>query len=135
METTAIGNRIRELRNHYNLGVKEFASRCGLSHVAVFHFEGGKTQNPQKGSLNKIIHTYGTTTEWLLRGNGEMLPGGVKNFYDTEDQEQNLLWKEEAYQELKNKNALLEKEVERLWQMMEHFTGSVRKPDLKVSGY
>ncbi|MBX3163760.1 MAG: helix-turn-helix transcriptional regulator [Bacteroidetes bacterium] len=134
METT-IANRIKELRNCYNMGVKEFANRCGLSHVAVFHFEGGKTQRPHRASLNKIISTYGTTAEWLLHGQGDMLPNGARNFYAVSEIEANGFWKDEAYQELKHKNTLLEKEVERLWRMMNHFTGNGMKTDLKVSGY
>jgi hypothetical protein len=31
-------------------------------------------------------------------------------------------WKEDAYLEIKSKNAILEKEIERLWQMLSHFT-------------
>ena len=124
MEKT-IGHRIKELRAHYNLGVKEFAIRCGLSHVAIFHFESGKTFRPQKSSLNRIAGSYGTTVDWLLYGHGEMLPNGAKELY-VQEPESDGFWKDEAYMEIKNRNAMLEKEVERLWQMVTHFTTGVK---------
>jgi hypothetical protein len=40
------------------------------------------------------------------------------------------LWKDEAYFEVKSKNALLEKELERLWQMVQHLTGGA-KPNFR----
>lgn len=128
MEKT-IGQRIKELRLHYNLGVKEFAMRCGLSHVAIFHFESGKTFRPQKASLNRIVKTYGTSIEWLLHGNCDMLPNGMKELY-TQEAENEGFWKDEAYLEIKSKNAMLEKEIERLWQMINHFTSGM-KPNLQ----
>jgi len=124
MEKT-IGIRIKELRTHYNLGVKEFALRCGLSHVAIFHFESGKTFRPQKASLSRIVNTYGTSIDWLLYGHNDMLPNGTKELYSREE-ESDGFWKDEAYLEIKSKNAMLEKEIERLWQMIGHFTNGVR---------
>lgn len=118
-----LSHRIKELRSHYNMGIKEFGVRCGLSHVAIFHLENGRTVKPQKSSLQRIISVFGTTNEWMLHGIGEMLPNGIK---DLEVEKDGVgYWKDEAYQELKSKNLLLEKEVERLWQMISHFTNGM----------
>jgi transcriptional regulator with XRE-family HTH domain len=123
----SIGERIRSLRNHYNLSVKEFAAKCGLSHVAIFHLESGKTSKPHRGSLQRIASMFGTTADWLMYGKNDMLPNGEKEIYG--DINGDHFWKEEAYQEIKNRNLILEKEIERLWEMIGHFTtGS--KPDL-----
>ena len=130
MEKT-VGLRIKELRAHYNIGVKEFGTRCDLSHVAVFHFENGRTTRPHKSSLQRIASAYGTTIEWLLFGTGEMLPNGKKDLSDDENNF-DAYWKDEAYTELKSKNMLLEKEVDRLWQMVSHFT-SGEKPNFQKS--
>ncbi len=130
MEKT-VGLRIKELRAHYNIGVKEFGTRCDLSHVAVFHFENGRTTRPHKSSLQRIANAYGTTMEWLVYGNGEMLPNGKKDLSE-EDTDYDAYWKDEAYTELKSKNLLLEKEVDRLWQMVSHFT-SGEKPNFQKS--
>ena len=120
-----LAHRIKELRSHYNMGIKEFGVRCGLSHVAIFHLENGRTSKPQKSSLQRIIAVFGTTQEWMLYGIGEMLPNGLKDM-DIVQKDANEYWKEEAYVELKNKNQLLEKEVERLWQMVTHITGGIK---------
>jgi transcriptional regulator with XRE-family HTH domain len=116
--------RIKELRNHYNLGVKDFARKAGLSHAAIFNLENGKTNKPHKSSIQRIASVYGSTSEWLLYGNDEMLPNGRREFMQHEDN-----WKEEAYQEVKRKNVMLEKEIERLWEMIGHFASGT-KPDL-----
>ncbi|MDI1354299.1 MAG: helix-turn-helix transcriptional regulator [bacterium] len=116
-----LGSRIKELRSHYNLSVKEFATRCGLSHVAIFHLESGRTLKPHRSSLQRIASIFGTTTDWLLFGRNEMLPQGDKEIY-TENNSLDSFWKDEAYLEIKSKNVMLEKEVERLWQMLSHFT-------------
>lgn len=116
-----IGYRIRELRTHYNLSVKEFAAKCGLSHVAIFHLENGRTLKPHRSSMQRMATVFGTTGDWLLYGKSEMLPNGIKEIYADENANDNL-WKEEAYLELKSKNVILEKEIERLWQILSHFT-------------
>lgn len=116
-----IFKRIKELRLHYNLGMKEFSSKCGLSHVAIFHLESGKTLKPHRSSMVRMANVFGTTVEWILFGTGEMLPNGTKEIYG-EEQNMEGYWKDEAYQEIKSKNVMLEKEVERLWQMIHHFT-------------
>jgi transcriptional regulator with XRE-family HTH domain len=115
-------NRIKKLRTYYQLGIKEFGLRCGLSHVAIFQLENGKTKKPQNSSLQKIVESYGTTHEWLRYGIGNMLPNGRKVLNEAALKQENVTWKNEAYLELKNKNELLEKEVERLWQMVNHLT-------------
>lgn len=120
-----IGLRIKELRTHYNLSVKEFAVKCGLSHVAIFHLENGKTLKPHRSSLQRMASIFGTTADWLLFGKNDMLPNGTKEIY-AENNEQEHFWKEEAYLEIKSKNLMLEKEIERLWQMLSHFTAGTK---------
>lgn len=124
----SLGQRIKDLRTHYNLSVKEFAVKCGLSHVAIFHLENGKTIKPHRSSLQRIAAIFGTTSDWLLFGKNEMLPNGDKEIYAEEQQDS--FWKDEAYLEIKSKNVMLEKEIERLWQMMSHFTSGA-KPDFQ----
>ncbi len=120
-----LSHRIKELRSYYNMGIKEFGLRCGLSHVAIFHLENGRTLKPQKSSLQRIINVFGTTNEWVLHGIGDMLPNGIKDLDATEKEADNF-WKDEAYLELKSKNMLLEREVDRLWQMVNHFTTGMK---------
>jgi transcriptional regulator with XRE-family HTH domain len=125
--SNSLGERIRQLRQHYHLGVKEFASMCSLSHVAVFQMENGRTAKPHKSSMHRIARVFGTSVDWLLFGKNEMLPNGTRDIYSSETDSQ---WKEEAYLEIKNRNVYLEREVERLWQIIGHFTVG-NKPELK----
>jgi transcriptional regulator with XRE-family HTH domain len=114
-----IGMRIKALRNAYNLGLKDFAAYCGLSHVAIFHLENGRTAKPHRSSLQRIATHYGTTTNWLLYGEDTMLPNG-KASLDINYQIENNDWKESAFEELKNTNRILEQENERLWQLIQN---------------
>lgn len=117
----SVAKRVKQLRSHYNLSVKEFAVKCGLSHVAIFHLESGKTLKPHRGSLQRMALVFGTSSDWILYGINEMLPNGTVQIY-VDENENTSSWKDEAIQEIKNKNIFLEKEVERLWQMVGHFT-------------
>jgi transcriptional regulator with XRE-family HTH domain len=127
MENT-IALRIRQLRTHYNLSVKEFASRCNLSHVAIFHLENGRTLKPHKSSMQRVANVYGSSVDWILYGKNEMLPNGTKELTEGEVSD---FWKDEAFLELKSRNAILEKEIERLWQMISHFTNG-QKPNFRM---
>jgi hypothetical protein len=51
-----------------------------------------------------------------------MLPNGMPGIGIIETKQQDVSWKEEVCLELKNKNAMLEKEVERLCQLSQHLT-------------
>lgn len=124
METT-IGPRIKQLRTFYGLSIREFAHLCGLSRLAVFNLESNKTQKPHPSSLQKMVNVFGTTVEWLLTGKDEMLPNGMKEIF-RDDAEKESLKKDEAYLEIKSKNMMLEKEVERLWQILDHFMSDSR---------
>lgn len=129
MENT-VAYRIKQLRSHYNLSVKEFAQRCGLSHVAIFHLENGKTLKPHRGSLQRIVSVFGTTADWVLYGTDVMLPHGTVQIF-SDDEGSGKGWKDEAFMEVKTKNAILEKEIERLWQIISHFTNG-SKPNLQI---
>jgi len=120
----SVGFRIKQIRTHYNLSVKEFAGKCGLSHVAIFHLENGKTLKPHKSSILRIATAFASSCDWLLYEKDEMFPNGPKDM--TNDySEQEAYWKQEAYDELKTRNLKLELEIERLWQIINHFTGNV----------
>lgn len=122
-----LASRIKILRTHYNLSIKEFALRCGLSHVAIFQLEKGKTLKPHKGTLIKIAKLFGVQIDWVLNGTGDMLPNGNVKIHEL-NINNDAHWQEEAYQALKQKNILLEKEVDRLWQLLSHYTNTI-KPD------
>ena len=119
-----IGQRLRELRHHYNLSLKEFGLIAGISDAAIFNIESGKTKRPHPTTLKNIISTYGVSYEWLFYGIGDMLPN-VSNAYGNingKDLLQITSCDNHSCLELTQKNKRLEKEVERLWQLIDHLT-------------
>ena len=122
MMKNSTGERIRALRTFYDLSVKEFATFCGLSHVAIFHIESGKTARPHKTSLVRMAAGFGTTVDWLLYGHDQMLPQGRKDL-NLQSGAADQFWTKEAYLELKNRNQMLEKELERVWQVVHQLSG------------
>lgn len=120
--------KIKDLRLYYKLSVKEFALKSGLSHVAIFHLENGRTANPHRSSLLRIANAFGTTLEWLRWGEQEMLPRGKKELQE-ESTTESLHWKSEMFAELKSKNELLEREIERLWKMVHHLSGDLKNQE------
>jgi transcriptional regulator with XRE-family HTH domain len=129
MENNEIGGRIRQLRTHYKLGVKDFAALCNLSHVAIFQMENGRTRKPHRSTMQRIARAFGSSADWLLFGREQMLPQGTIDIGEAGEAH----WKDEAYQELKSRNVVLEREVERLWsllnRMMSDAGASVRMLD------
>lgn len=118
MEQT-LGNRIKELKIVYSLDREQFSCCCGLSYLTIFNLEKGKINRPQSHTVKKIANTFGTSAEWLLYGKGEMLPHGIK---DLDAEEEPISPKDKVshttYVELKLKNDLLEKELDRLWKVV-----------------
>jgi transcriptional regulator with XRE-family HTH domain len=127
-----IGERVLELRSYYGLSQTEFAHRCKLTPVAILNLEKGQVKNPRESSIQSMATVYGSTTEWLLHGEGEMLPNGIKEF--TAEGAPTLAnpWKDEAYAEVKSKNDFLQKEVDRLWAMIQHLTGGAKPNFLRA---
>ncbi len=78
---TEIGTRIKALRLHFELDINQFAMHCELSPTAVYYWEMGRTKKPSKNVLLKIIETFGTTMEWLIKGMGDMLPSGLGSIF------------------------------------------------------
>lgn len=112
-----IGSRIKELRAQYNLDVYTFAERCCLSPQVIYAIENGKTTKPHISTLAKIANTLGSNVNWILYGTGEMLATGIKVKFKEEKLPRSIS-EDETYAALKTKNALLESELEKLWQLV-----------------
>ena len=119
-----IGSRLRELRHYYNLSLIQFASKAGLSHIAILNIESGETKRPRNISLKNIISAYGTSFEWLYYGIGDMLPYGLVVVDEIEGTEVIRMksCSNNNCAELEKKNKKMEKKIERLWQLINHLT-------------
>lgn len=107
------GRRIKILRDHYRLNVKNFAFGCRVSDVTIFKIEKGSGISEK--TLSKIIFTYGTTKEWLTEGKGEMLPEGTKELPFDEIEKR---YTENICEQLISKNERIEKELEKIWRVL-----------------
>ncbi len=118
--------RIKELSAFYNLDVCEFAVRCGLSSSDLFLIKNNADAFASEKLLKKIADFYGSNMNWLLHGEGDILAQDKislpKRENGLDDAEKNM-----PYLDLKTKNDLLEKEVERLWQLIRYFTTEEKK--------
>ncbi len=116
METEA--NRIKALRKNKGLTQGELAEAIGVSTVTISGAENG---NKISVALNEHIAKYfKVSTEWLATGAGEKPKGLVIPI------ERGLVespWKDEVYQRMKTENERLEREINRLWAMINHLTG------------
>lgn len=116
-----ISENIRALRVTYELSIKRFAAKCGISDVAIFNIEKGRTKTLHANTLEKIIQTFNTTEKWLLNGEEPMLPNGLIDL-DKKGNNSIINFNSEKHFELKVKNDMLEKQNERLWAILEKIT-------------
>ncbi|MBL7919897.1 MAG: helix-turn-helix transcriptional regulator [Bacteroidia bacterium] len=116
-----ISENIRSLRAAYDLSIKSFSAKCGISDVALFNIEKGKTKSLHSSTLQKIIQTFNTTEKWLTKGEEPMLPNGLVRFENKIINTVNVFNNENNF-ELKIKNDMLEKQNERLWTIIEKIT-------------
>ncbi len=116
-----ISENMKSLRLSYGLSIKSFSAKCGVSDVAIFNIEKGKTKALHAATLEKIIRTFNTTEKWLRNGEEPMLPDGLINF-ENKFISATSPFNNENNIELKIKNAMLEKQNERLWTILEKIT-------------
>lgn len=61
--------------------------------------------------------------EWLVEGEGMMLPNGL-NYKAVKENELFNFWQDEAFMQQESRIETLEKELSRLWSIIDHFTNS-----------
>ena len=101
MKNETLGERIKLLRRAYGLTQSSFANEIDMSHIAIGNLERGLATNPQPDTLSSIVRNFGTTTEWLMEGNGEMLPRGLISLNKKEPSVQNI-YQDTLYKELRD---------------------------------
>lgn len=115
----ALNERIKQLRESLNLSQNDFASKIGLSSVAVWKMETGDSA-PRKTTLKSIVNTFGVSEDWLVSGVGELeinIP--VSNSVSSQS------WSEKAFETIKKHNEHLEQEVKFLRDMLSNVTSKM----------
>ncbi len=122
---TTINQRFRLLRLNLALSQKEIADELGLVQATVSAIE--KDRQTVTGQTVELLNQkFKVNKEWMFSGTGEIFQKSETEV-DIKD-----TWREEAYTEVKSRNSFLEKEVERLWQMIGHLTGNKKPNFLKA---
>lgn len=70
--TKTIGERVKAVRQHFNLTQKSFADRLGISSPSISQIESG-TNNPSLQTVQLICQRFSVSEPWLKEGIGEML--------------------------------------------------------------
>lgn len=71
MTRVSIHERIKMIRERFDLTQEEFGERISLSRPQITLMEAGKRQLSER-TANDICRVFGVNQEWLIHGEGEM---------------------------------------------------------------
>lgn len=129
METT-VNERVIMLKNQLNLTVDDFCLKAKLSRTTLWNIQNGGEMKPK--TTNAICDAFNVNKDWLLHGKGIMFLEAPKTEINN-----NVVdpWKDALVSQIASERDSLKKEVERLWQMISHFSSGAKPNFLKVSEY
>lgn len=84
IDTTKIGNRIKELKELKNLKQDDLIDLTGISRVTISNYEQGKVKPPVE-FLMKLSHNYDVSMDWLCGLSDGFSRGKIKNLADVTD--------------------------------------------------
>jgi transcriptional regulator with XRE-family HTH domain len=125
-QAKGIAVRIREIRNHHKLNVFQLSQLCQLSPYVISAYERADVTVPYQGCLERLSAVFGVSSEWLLTGKGDKWENKMASLLPPKEF-QVPVKDYESYLEEKNKNLLLEQQLEKLWQMLGQF---IKKQEL-----
>jgi len=68
-----MGDRIKQIRQHYELNQTEFGAKIGMKQAAIGLWENGQ-RSVSDSSIMLICSKFGVNEKWLVDGDGEMFP-------------------------------------------------------------
>jgi transcriptional regulator with XRE-family HTH domain len=122
---TTSNDRVISLLKTLKIDEVEASRRVG-KHSATLYRITNKDHEPTKTTLKIIADKLGASYDWLLTGRGEMFST------DSFGQDAMNPWKDALVSQIKEENSRLQKEVERLWQMISFHTSGTKPNFLKV---
>ena len=129
MEST-VNTRVLLLKTHLNLNNLEFCTKVNISIGTMSSIQNGGNISPKL--IRSICQTLNINKEWLIHDKGKMFNEAPKNTIGLTVKNP---WEDEAYVNLKSENTGLKKEVERLWQMVSHYTSGATPNFLKAFNF
>ncbi|WP_297439495.1 helix-turn-helix transcriptional regulator [uncultured Clostridium sp.] len=73
-----VGDRLKEIRNYFDLSQLEFANKLMLNKSSISLFENNKRDLSQRTFIS-ICETFNIDELWLKTGQGTMFPEGSEN--------------------------------------------------------
>lgn len=73
-----MNNRIKEIRNHFNLTQQEFADKIKVKRNTVATYEMGRS-TPSDSAIALICKEFNVDENWLRTGSGEMFKSRTKS--------------------------------------------------------
>ena len=117
------GEHLKLLRTRNQLSIKEFARQCGISQKKLKDLELNKRSKPEEWLIKRIASIYANKPGWpVAEEKSEFVPGSETT--GTGEEQGSEFWEAENYRMLKSRNTLLEKEVERLWELVGYVVSS-----------
>lgn len=86
--TKHVAERLKWLKEYYDLTTKELASSVGASYTQMANWENGTQRLSLKGAL-AINDTYGTSLDFLFIGRVEALPQKIAKAWTSRPRESN----------------------------------------------
>lgn len=111
--TETVNTRILMLKTKLELGQTEFCNKTGMSSATYHNIKNDG--EVRKSTARNIALSLNANPNWILTGEGEM-------FLEQTEQSSNP-WKDALVSQVKSENERLQKEVERLWGMIDKFSG------------
>jgi hypothetical protein len=124
----AVNQRIIMLKEHFKMLNMEFCTKVNISTGTMSNIQNDGNVSPKV--IRSISESLNVNKEWLLNGKGKMLIDTSKVELSASNP-----WKDEAYFAVKEENNVLKKELDRMWQMVQHLTGGAKPNFLKASEY
>lgn len=128
---TTINERLRELREALRLNPTQFAVELGVSSSLIQKIETGEKPVSSK-VVSAILSKWSVSQVWLQDGKGEMTPEGKIEPISPESGNNADQWQRDAFTEIRSKNQILEKEIERVWKIVHYLTNT--RPGQKGEG-
>lgn len=124
-EVLSVAEKLKKVRKALKLNQKDFGKPIGVGQDAISDYENGKHE-PSNRIIYSIIKEYSIRSEWWEAEEGQMFEGSMSNIsqrgnansISSHNITTNINSKDEQIIRLETKVEMLEKEVERLTQLI-----------------
>lgn len=122
-KSQTVGERLKTLREHYKakgLTAKMIAETVNISPMQLNNMEADRVKSHNYETISLIAEYLGSTADWILSGEGKMLPDGEVDFRkrSVSASNKNLYYRDELVAELKQEAAEWKAEYQWIKQLL-----------------